>query len=377
MGLTVAHDGFEGYRGVLRGATVLWGAPTFDQCRIGWGEAEKAAGGVAQFALSRMEATYPTGGKIIFRSLDDPNNARGHTVDGVIIDEAGYVNERAWYDVIRPMLSDTGGWALIMGTPFGRNWFYREHMGAKGDTASFQGPTLGVKIVGSTLVRETHPLENPDFSFEEAVNLHRTLPERTFRQEFLAEFLEDGGGVFRKVREAATLPPGEPQDSHSYTFGVDWGRDNDFTCITVWDGPRMVALDRFTGVDYALQVGRLKALVDRWHPHNIVAESNSMGQPLIDMLGHEGLPIMPFVTTNASKATIIDGLALALERGEIALQDDPVLVGEMQAYEMTTLPSGLIRYSAPEGMHDDTVMSTAIGFWGASNDGPLLLWGDQ
>jgi phage terminase large subunit-like protein len=138
-----------------------------------------------------------------------------------------------------------------------------------------------------------------------------------------------------------------------------------------------VALDRFTGVDYALQVGRLKALVDRWHPDNIVAEANSMGQPIIDMLAHDGLPITPFQTTNASKAQIIDGLALALERGEVTLQDDPVLVGEMQAYEMESLPSGLIRYSAPDGMHDDTVMATAIGFWGVSDTGPLLLWGDK
>lgn len=375
-GVILAHTGFAYGRGVADKATILWGAPTFDQCRIAWGEVQKAAP-MALFQQSRMEVIYPNGGRIIFRSLDKPDNARGHTVDGVIIDEAGYVDERAWYDVIRPMLSDTNGWAFIMGTPRGRNWFYREHVGAQGDSISFQAPTLGVRVTSHGLERKPHELENPTFPFGEAVKLQKMLPQRVFEQEFLAEFVEQSGSVFRRVREAATEQAQEPVPGRTYVFGIDWGRDNDYTAITVWDGPHMVALDRFSQIDYAIQVGRLRALVDRWHPDNIVAEANSMGQPIIDMLAHDGLPITPFQTTNASKAQIIDGLALALERGEVTLQDDPVLVGEMQAYEMESLPSGLIRYSAPDGMHDDTVMATAIGFWGVSDTGPLLLWGDK
>jgi len=39
-----------------------------------------------------------------------------------------------------------------------------------------------------------------------------------------------------------------------------------------------------------------------------------------------------------------------------------VLIGELQAYEMERLPSGMLRYSAPDGMHDDTVMALALGW---------------
>jgi hypothetical protein len=83
--------------------------------------------------------------------------------------------------------------------------------------------------------------------------------------------------------------------------------------------------------------------------------------------------VQPFQTTNATKTAAIDGLALAFEQDAIRIINDPVLVGELQAYEMERLPSGLLRYSAPEGMHDDCVMSLAIGWTGVVNT-PWLLW---
>ena len=64
----------------VRGKTCLWGAPTFDQVRIGWNETRRATGGIFEFTQQRMTALLPaTGGQIIYRSLDDPDNARGRT----------------------------------------------------------------------------------------------------------------------------------------------------------------------------------------------------------------------------------------------------------------------------------------------------------
>ena len=54
----------------------------------------------------------------------------------------------------------------------------------------------------------------------------------------------------------------------------------------------------------------------------------------------------------ASKAKAIESLALAFERGEIRVLNDPVLLGELQAFQAERLPSGLLRYSAPAGGWD-------------------------
>ena len=50
-----------------------------------------------------------------------------------------------------------------------------------------------------------------------------------------------------------------------------------------------------------------------------------------------------------------------------------MLLGELQAYEMETLPSGLTRYSAPDGMHDDTVMALAMAWSGVREYSQPLL----
>ena len=353
----------------LQGQQLFWGAPTFDQCRIGWAEMYQAAGDVANFRLGRMEVDFPHDGRVTFRSLDNPDNARGHTADGVIIDEAPRVKARAWYEVLRPIISDTGGWALMMGTPKGRNWFWRESMAAKDDdeSAAWQIPTLGVAVKDGQLIRRPHLLENPDFPFAEAVRMWNTLPERVFQQEFLAEFIEDAGGVFRHVLTAATAEPHVyKKHDAEYVFGVDWGKHQDFTVITVMDTVTrtMAAMDRFNQIDYTLQMGRLKVLYDKFQPSAIIAERNSMGDPLAEQLMREGLPVMPFTTTNASKAQVIEALALAFERNRIEILNDPVLVGELQAYEAERLPSGMLRYNAPEGLHDDCVISLALAWYG-------------
>lgn len=91
-----------------------------------------------------------------------------------------------------------------------------------------------------------------------------------------------------------------------------------------------------------------------------------MGDPVINMLYEKDLPVWPFKTTNATKQTIIDGLALAFEQGKIKIVDDRHLVTELQSFEASQLPSGLVKYGAPSGLHDDCVMSLALAWYGAS-----------
>ena len=78
-----------------------------------------------------------------------------------------------------------------------------------------------------------------------------------------------------------------------------------------------------------------------------------MGGPVIEQLQRDGLKVKPFMTTNASKSDAIEALALAFERGEIRILNDPTLIGELQAFESKPLPSAIMRYDAPAGGYDD------------------------
>jgi hypothetical protein len=360
----------------LAGRRILWGAPTYDQVRVGWSEMRHGAALIADFNQTFMTATFPTGGTVTFRSLDNPDAARGHTADGIVMDESGDVHPDAWAEVLRPMLIDTGGWAWCVGSPRGLNWFWREWAAAQDndESVAWQAPTLGVAITDAGLVRRPHPLENPTIEFPEVDRLYQQMAQRVFAQEILAEFVESGGGVFRNLDEACVLQPYvEPRPGHHYVIGVDWALSHDFTVISVFDAFTLeqVFLDRFNRIDYAWQLERLLTHVRRFRPIAIVPESNSIGTPLCQDLMRHGLPVYPFTTTSASKRAAVEALSLALEQRTVKLLADPVQKQELLAFQSQQLPSGQIRYAAPEGAHDDTVMATAMAWYAITHAEPL------
>jgi hypothetical protein len=331
-----------------------WVAPSYKMGQVGWRGAMELASQIPGASILRgeMMITMPGCGWLQVRSADNPQSLRGEGLDQVVLDECAYIQEEAWAEAIRPALSDRRGGATFISTPKGRNWFWRLfQQGLSGDDPEWRAwrrPTS----------------DNPYIDASEIEAARKGLPERIFAQEYLAEFLEDAGYVFRRVAEAATATEQLPQPGGEYVFGVDGGKSADFTVISVIDiaAMRMVAMDRFNQIDYVVQSARLKALAERYAPRVILAESNSMGEPIIERLQRDGLPVRGFTTTNATKAQVIEGLALAFERRDLAILNEPVLVGELQAFDMTRLPSGMVRYSAPEGMHDDCVMSLALAY---------------
>jgi phage FluMu gp28-like protein len=194
---------------------------------------------------------------------------------------------------------------------------------------------------------------NPYIAADEIEAARQDMSEAAFLQEFEAIFVNWEGSVFRRILEAATAPAdARPDPTHVYVVGVDWGRSVDYTVMVVFDATAktMVALDRSNRVDYIVQRGRLQALYEKWRPRSIVAESN---------------PIAPFTTTNATKANIVETLALAFERGDIRILNDPILIAELQSFQAEKLPSGLMRYTAPPGSHDDCVIAICLA-WAAT-----------
>jgi len=295
----------------------------------------------------------PRGGSVQVRSADDPDSLRGEGLDLVVMDEVAFTKEEAWTEALRPALSDRRGKALFISTPKGRNWFWRNYQRGLMDGiewASFQYPT------------SSNPYIDPA-----EIEAARSLPERVFLQEYEAQFIDDAGGVFRRVMDAATATEQlEPLAGHQYIAGVDVATKVDFTVASVVDvtTSEMVYMDRFNRVDYLVLEERLDALYKRYHMDTMIIEANSIGQPVIDHMRERGLKILPFTTSNATKTQIIFDLQAAFEHGTIRILNDPILIGELQAFEGEQL-SSTWKFGAPEGLHDDCVMSLAIAWHGA------------
>lgn len=77
-----------------------------------------------------------------------------------------------------------------------------------------------------------------------------------------------------------------------------------------------------------------------------------------------------FTTTALSKAQIMQALALALEQEALAVPLD--YRDELLAYEVS-MGSIQPRFSAPEGQHDDRVVSLALAYFGAAQPAAVFI----
>lgn len=304
----------------------------------------------------RIIRHHQTGGQIRVKTGRDPDALRGGWADLLVLDECAYLQPDAWSKVGAPMLADTGGSAWFISTPKRRNWFFELFTKAdSGDDARWHA-------------WHATTLANPHLTEEAIDALAADMNEEDYQQEILAQFLEGQGAVFRYVDARCTAQKREPY-AGSFVAGVDWAREHDYTVMVIMDRETrtVVDYDRFNQVDFTIQRPRIQHLYERWKPETILAESNSIGMPNIEILQQQGLPVRAFETTPSSKPPLIESLVLAFDRGEITHLDDPVIKGEFMAYERKVSPSGRSQYSAPEGLHDDTVIATALANWGCLN----------
>ena len=76
---------------------------------------------------------FRNGGRVRLYGAENYERLRGTYADGIVLDEYGDIDPRAWPEVLRPSLSDRKGWAVFIGTPKGRNDFYTIHHNAISD----------------------------------------------------------------------------------------------------------------------------------------------------------------------------------------------------------------------------------------------------
>lgn len=353
----------------FHGAKVGWISPTYKNSRPLWRFIEQHCRPLDGYLrLSRVDQVveFPeSAGLVALFSAENAAGVRGWDLDLLIVDEAASIAEDIVEEVLEPTLADRDGIGMYIGTPHGRNWFWRGTLAAQADETGYSHAWTAPSSA------------NPMPTIQRAAELAKErLSDRIYRQEWLAEFIEDGAGVFRRVREQSTgIPIPGPESGHTYVIGCDWGQVEDYTVFSVIDATtgREVWLERFRRVEYTLAIERLKTLHARYKPTMVIPELNSIGRPVVEQLRRANIRIMPFTMSNASKHAVVESLAVALERGDVTLLSDPAGIAEMEAFESDRTPGGMVRYGAPSGVHDDIVVARCLAWSGASRPGFKVL----
>lgn len=328
-----------------------WVSPTYDMARPIWRKMQRLAppGMITRTVGSEAQPDFLELGasRIEFRSADHPERLVAEGLRRVIVDECGIVKEAVWTASLMPALIDHRAPAMLVGTPKGRNWFHRLYSRGidqlDGGVATFGGPTV----------------QNPYIDEAEVKRLASEMPERLYRQELLAEFLDDEGAVFRGVRACV----GPLSDEPTASIGVDLAKHQDFTVLVGMDlAARVTFVDRFREIDWPLQKRRIAAAAARGG--KVLLDSTGVGDPILDDLVRAGLDVEGYKFTNASKQQLVEGLSIGIEQRLVGLPDDPVLLNELDIFEYEVGRTGTVKYGAPEGAHDDCVIATALAYRG-------------
>ena len=314
--------------------------------------------------------------RVWFLSADNPDGIRGFGFRGLVMDEAASIDVGVWNYVLRPTLSQTLGWSVFISTPAGRNWFYDMYTRGVTGEPGYRSFTFPSKA-------------SPYFPAGEWEDAKRQLPEDVFRQEYLAEFLEDSAGVFRGI-DGCLIPRGHaaPPPVGRVVVGCDIAKHVDWTVLTAVEAEtgRVLEVERFNRIDWPFQRERIVAFVRKWHAV-LLMDATGVGDPVFDDLCRVLPEVVPVRFSGPMKRDLVQGLMVAVEQRKVSWPEGDgdqrsetggrtagngsweILTAEMRRFEYLIGPTGQVSYSAPSGYHDDCVMSLALAVYGATRYG--------
>ena len=326
------------------GRNYWWVAPVYNQARIAFNRVKRGLPAqLIKVNESDMTVTLFNGSVISFKSAEKPDNLYGEDVWGAVFDEATRAREEAWH-ALRSTLTATRGPVRIIGNVRGRrNWVYKlARSNAKVSYAkitAFDAAAAGV------------------IDMEEIEAARAELPEQVFNELYLAEPSDDGGNPFSlKHLEACTLAAPPDVIGPIEAYGIDLAKSNDWTVII--------------GIDNFGYIGEFYRFQDSWEHTKeriirvigkripTLVDATGVGDPIVEALQAAGCNVEGYVFHTTSKQVLMENLRLRIQLNELTWCED-VLLNELESFEYQYTRSG-VKYSAPDGYHDDCVCSLAL-----------------
>ena len=297
--------------------------------------------------------TFKNGSTIRMVSAETDQNLRGLTITHLVIDEAAYIKESLWTEVLKPACMIRGKKVLFVSTPRAKNWFHKAF--EWGQDEAF--PDWAAYRITTE--------ENPYIPKEEIEQARKTLPQNTFLSEYLGVFLDDAGSVFSGYGKCCVLEtfPAQRKEAEKYYAGLDLALANDYSVLTVFDTKgNMVDMFRENKTSWEQIIDKVSDRIKFWNCETLV-ELNSIGSVVYEILRKKHGSKVTSITTGTNKSDLIESLKNSLASGFLKLPIEdlfPELHTELSIFTYKVLPSGKLSYSAPGGMHDDIVMSMAF-----------------
>lgn len=328
------------------GQQVWWVAPVYGQAEVMFHRLknQQTDRNFLKFNESKLTATYPTGAVMSFKSAEKPDNLFGDDVHAAVFDEFTRAREASWF-ALRTTLTATKGRCKFIGNVKGKkNWGWRLAQKAKAGEPDFDY----FKITAYDAAKEGL------LSFDEIESAKRELPESVFKELYLAEASEDGSNPFgfqfiqQCTYDISALP--------AVCFGIDLAKSTDHTVIIGLDKNGSVChFERFQRPwRETMQAINLLPMCP------IKIDSTGVGDPITEEIQNKRSNVSGFKFTQYSKQQIMEGLSLAIQQRKVSFPEG-IIKSELESFEFEFTRTG-VRYSAPQGLHDDCVCALALAW---------------
>lgn len=343
--------------------SVWWIAPTFGQAKIAFDRMKVQISDRNFFTANEtnLVITLVTGAKIHFKTGEKPDNLYGDDVYAFVFDEFTRARESAWF-ALRSTITSTGGKGKFIGNAKSKkNWGNKLAMKAKGgeDTdyeyhkiTAYDAADAGMKT------KEGKPF------IEEIESAKKDLPESVFNELYLAEASEDGSNPFGLKYIAAICQP-SLSDQPPVCYGIDVANKVDFCSIIGLDKlGTMSSYSNFQKTGWTHTINTIKYLPNK----PIAMDSTGVGDVVLSQVEQIQSQVEGYIFTSASKQRLMEGLAVAIQQRKIMIADDGDVVRgtgklrhQLEQFEFEYTRTG-VKYSAPDGEHDDDVCALALAW---------------
>jgi len=331
------------------GHNYWWVAPGYNQAEIAYRRIKQ---GLTKGSFTAYDTPTPriqtlAGTWIWFKSADNSDALYGEDVYGAVIDEASRVGADSWH-AVRSTLTATRGPIRIIGNVKGRkNWFYdiarRAELGLS-PNMHYSKITADDAVAAGVL------------DAEEIEDARSTLPEWIFRELYYAEPGDDQGNPFglQHIKECTVegLLPGPV-----VAWGIDLAKKNDyFVVIGLNEQGGVAAFHRWRGIPWPKAIASVRAIVGEDAP--ALVDSTGLGDPVLASFQIERGNFYGYNFTPSSKQKLMEGLSVSIQSHEIKFPKGHIST-ELEYFEYEEKANG-VRYSAPEGQHDDCVVALSL-----------------
>lgn len=343
-------------------ANIGYVAPFFSHCRKAYSDIIRIlqpSGLIKSANAQTLQIELITGARMSFFSAESPNALRGNTFSLVLADECSYISDTTsdgqdfWNSVLSPTGKARKAQFIYASTPREKGSFFHK-MYIKGlEDKTYKTRTIHADIYADSLLTE-----------EEIQEIKDSIPELSFRMEYMCEFMDNAMSAFTDYTDKFTLKK-QIDFNQPLWIGVDFHSvGSDSTVVSVINADNDVwQIEIKGGLD--AQYRQIANILDKCKKLVIAyMESNSIGEVMLNevkKLTKQRSKVIEWCTTNESKEIQVGLVQTHLTKDMMHFEEsNKQLKNQFDTFGFSISKTRKITYAALSGHHDDNVLSLMI-----------------